>query len=327
MTFINGPDQYRPIPPKDDRVVGGVLNDKGVQLHEGLFYYERPQTIESAVELTEALTERILAAPADASMQAYQYWSEAGWKTEHGTYSSADRFGEKAFEEHEELRVAMLGLSRCRPDEVELFRQQVLHELGDVAWCVNALSSNSSAALDSSMKNMLYSYVMGINHVVNGEDSKPRWRDYGAQLATKYELLTIGDIEELITAGFEPTESTAMNVYPDGNYDERDAEEHLTSLLMCLMNMRSLSEQQYGYGGEMDFGPVRIMIERSEYEDMSKIIGELAARAMLHVAFLSDRVLGQPLSAPIGHNVSVISQRISLNLIDKSDGPRPDALR
>lgn len=203
----------------------------------------------------------------------------------------------------------------------------MVQELGDNLFCAVAQASNSSAGIDEAMKNTLYRYVMGIRHIrYDSEDTRPIWRSRAARLATKPDLLTINDIDLLIKAGFEPTQSPAMNIYgPDERHEGISG--HIENLFYLISGAYNAAEQQYAYGNDMriEGGPLFMMPE--DYRRLSGVVGELSATALLEVAYIARVAVGKCLATVAKENVRKISSRVQAGLVDKSDGKRPNALR
>lgn len=324
MAFVNSPDRYVALGSHDERVLANGFPSVIAEDDKGLFYPVRGQDDPQQVERQRA--EAILENPAHSTLQDYQYWAESGWKTPHGTYAAADRFGKKVYEEHEELHLAIKALKNAKYDDkpVKPHVSKVLHELGDVLWCMSAEASNASVGLDESMKNTLYRYVMGMQHWAGSEPVEPSWRPAAARLATKYGLITVGDIDELIAARFEPTPSPVMNV--DADEFENGVEEHMNSLLFNVSAARNASEMQYGYG-EGATASEKFLIMPEYYHKMGSVVGELVATSILEIAFIAKWALGKRLGAVIAANVTKVSGRIQKNLVDKADGKRPNELK
>ena len=308
MASVIRSDDYLPIQPSDQFILGsGDRLPQGSE-QNGLFY-------RTDIDLNPAsVGQEIIGNPADASLTDYQIWVEAGWKTEHGSYASLQRFTNKLFEEYTELQQAYKqGLA------TPTNREDIVSELGDVLWCTMALMSNGGAAVDSHLKNLLYDYCQGIVHFVDGQPSRPSWHTQIGQLATKRESLTVGDISKLIEAEFEPTPSTVMNVDANELFDEPD--DHLDALQSYLYFITRHHDRQFGYHEDHT--------TQEAFHLRGKDLGRLGAQATLEVAFLAHHLTtGQAsLREVVRHNVHKISGRIAEQRVDQSDGERPEHLR
>lgn len=252
-----------------------------------------------------------------ATIQSYQYWTELGWKEGHGTYNAVRRFGDKIYEEHRELAEAIHAAENRQGDPRQA-REAIIDEAGDSTWCATALACTGAADIDSGFKNLLFRYAMGIQHFDRGDPVEPTWRSHAASLATKYGQLTLGDIDGLIQAGFEPLPGTVMNVFHPSE-DQGDADDHLFAMLALGAELRNTTEAQYGWGDELG---VPGYIDGSAFRKQAQSVGMLVAGLYLEIAFLLDRTARSGLSEAIAGNVKKLTRRIADGNVDKSDGKR-----
>jgi NTP pyrophosphatase (non-canonical NTP hydrolase) len=240
VAYINNHEGYKKIIPGDEHVVGGLEPPVPIKDRNGLY-------CRADIELDmDQAAEHLVKDPSNANIQEYQYWAEGNWKTEHGTYSSVERFGEKLkeefFEAVEAIDIYRFGLM----GDPEL-AANVKSELGDVLWCTSALASNGGADIDAGLKNLLFRYVSGTQLIVHNNSMPMPWRDKAARLATKFNQITIGEIDELIWHQFEPQPSPIVNYY-EFDAAQWTVDEHLRIMLRgtYIEEMLFITERQYG---------------------------------------------------------------------------------
>ncbi|MCL2444848.1 hypothetical protein FWD07_01855 [Candidatus Saccharibacteria bacterium] len=257
----------------------------------------------------------------------YQNFVNSDWKTQHGTYDSVNRFGEKLLEETDELYEAYESTAEDRDREL-------LSELGDVAFCAVALMSNSSADIDDGIKLRAYRYIRGVRDKDSNHPQEiPGWYPHTASIAIDPAPTTISDIDRLMdglppevdfdlefhslpTLDFEPLLSPARNIYSDDPPDA-DVDQHLRHISLASKNLISAAQQQYRYGGD-DEGLTHL----KPYDYYRDNIGEMAAYLMLEIAYFAKVSLSKTLRNVIDKNVEKITGRVAANLVDKSDGNR-----
>lgn len=312
MVFHNNDNGYKPVVPNDEAVMTPLSEHREPRVRDGLFYRS-----DLEMDLGQ-LAINLIEHPFEASVQDYQYWSEAGWKTPHGSYDSVERFANKLVEEQAELTLAVF-------EDLRTTRDHVLEEAGDVLWVTTALASVAIADIDSGLKNLLFEYVMGVQHFKDGEVIEPRWRQAAAKLATKYGQITISDLEGLIREGFEPLPSSVMNIY-DPEEDNEDVDQHLLTVMALGFSIKNAIQQQYGGDSESRAeGDITYPLPSAFYE-YARTIGGLSARMYLELAFITERSVDRGLSDVVSMNVAKISERINSGTIDKTDGERnPEA--
>lgn len=306
--FSNPAARFRPIEPQSPFIVGTSHFDRHVTELDGLFYRaDRPDF--------KALTDQILAKPAETSLRDYQYWAEAGWKTEHGTYESVARFSGKAIEEGGEFAEAARAFNVADRSGYD----DLLGEAGDVLWCLTALANNGGADLDRATKDLLYQYLHGIRYMKAGQEELPSWHEIAGDLATQGTILTAQDLHELMKVRFEPTPSPIMNLFEPEFFNEEPLD-HVTSLYAYLIHMTSMQERQFGYNDTRT--------THAQFRHQAQELGNSAARCLLSLNFITYHVTEgeMTLAEIIHHNVAKISGRVAHKLVDKTDGERPTEL-
>jgi hypothetical protein len=311
----NTPDGYRPFSPNDPNVLFSQDPDSAPQEREGL-YFRRDMRYDYD-ELSRALQE----GGSSSNFLLYQYWAESAWKTEQGTYSSAERFTNKLEEEHLEFKTAVDEFYHRKANYDPVLAENVVLEAGDVLWCMTALASNASADIDAGMRTLLFRYVRGTQHVRNMVAVKPPWRDMAGSLAVKYEQLTLKDIDQLINRGFEPQPTQVMNIFePDD--DQFDIDQHLFFGRGVIAAMSNRHLQQYGYGDDLSESPASLVM-LDKFNELGHEIAELTSQALLETLFVAKRVLpGLTMDEILRKNVEKISHRVHTRQVDKTDGDR-----
>jgi hypothetical protein len=324
-TFINGPDRYHAIASQDPHILSDMdpYSEEFV-LHEGLHRRE------AILPYVNTFRSQLAVGDPKASLQGYQYWAELAWKTPHGTYDSVDRFGEKAIEEFTELSVEYVNYRKAERSKADLqdqsyidVRKRLIDELGNAAFCITALASNSGAGLDAGAKRTFYDYVMSINHTdSNGKDMKPAWHDVLAPLATKYELLTLEDVDTAITAGLEPTYMTVINM-PNPEEEWHSIGDYIQMMLTDAYILRGIAENQYNYGETNDdCSKSTVYVMPEVHRALANQISDNAVRTLLRLAYVTRRTLRIPFTDVIEANITKIDQRVELGQADKTDNPR-----
>ncbi len=303
-TFINkGPNGYKPFGPHQINLYSDAGTEAESVEFDSLFYLYPEREISEVTTITD-----------------YQEWAEIGWKTNHGTYNAASRFTGKLIEEAGELAEAdeIFVHSGSNPESEQAI--ELLSELGDVLWCATALASNSTADIDAAMKRQLYEYTMGVAHYNQGQriDAIP-WRDASTQLATKQSDITIIEISELMTKGFEPLASPARNVHDDE--PDLNPDEHITLIMFDAVTLRGCVDQQYTYGETEDE-----IHMASSYDAKADNIATIVSEIYLNVAYVASKRLGMTLDNVVAKNMAKINARIKAKRVDKSDGTRDSGL-
>ena len=246
----------------------------------------------------------------------YQEWTESGWKKPQGTYEAATRFIGKLFEEVGELEEAYVILIKNRNELNESeYAHDLLSELGDVLWCATALASNSSADIDSGLKTRMYEYTMGLNFYVDGTKMTAPWRNHLAMLATSESNIELSEISKVISEGFEPQPSTAMNL----EYDDSKLEifQHIDRLKNLAFALRGMVEQQYNYGETEN-----LYIMPELYDDRARTVASITSEVCLNIAYIAYEQLDASLEDVIAVNMAKINARIESQRVDKTDGKR-----
>lgn len=249
----------------------------------------------------------------------YQNWVESDWKKPHGTYESVERFNDKLSEEIAELRDADTVFTKNGSDRYSDDALELLSELGDVLWCATALASNSSADIDKGLKECLYAYTMGISCYVDGENTEPEWHAISAKMSTDRKNTALSDIDTLISGGFEPLITTAMNLFDDG--PELGIYEHIELIKYDSVVIKGMSDRQYNYGEDEG-----LIVMSELYDSLSADIGRMIAEVYLNIAYIAKHRLNATLEDVIAKNMNKINARVESKLVDKSDGERPTEL-
>jgi hypothetical protein len=167
------------------------------------------------------------------------------------------------------------------------------------------------------MKLQLYAYTMGVAYYNNqGQRIEAiLWRDASTHLATKQSDITISEISDLMTLGFEPLASPARNV--DYGEPDIDQEEHIELIMFDAVTLRGCVDQQYTRGETEN----EIHMAGS-YDVKADNIATIVAEIYLNVAYVASKRLGMTLDDVVAKNMAKINARIKAKRVDKSDGTR-----
>ncbi len=299
----NNPDGYKGIEPQDPYIMGTTPANRHIVERDGLYY--RDDIDADFLALTQSLLEN----GAESELSTYQYWAESGWKTEHGTFSSVERFATKVREEYGEFVEAVNDGST----------DEIVSEAGDALWCFTALASNGAGDISQGLKTQINEYADNMLHAdERGVVLEPIWRPKAVTLTQKAGSLTVGEITDLIKAKFEPTISPIMIVDAD-EYDE-DVRGHLQSLFYGAYGIEGPHHRQYGYND------TETTIE--DFYRQSVTVLRLVSMAVLQIAFIVPLATegAADFGDVVAHNVEKVSARIQQGRVDKTDGERTEDL-
>ncbi len=279
---------------------GGREDTKAAE--SGLYYRSRvapdlSQAIDKCLDGTSSF--------ADMSFDALQAWNESAWKVPHGTLAASTRFADKLGEELDEAEQALEEFRDTRDN------RHLIEEIGDVGWGINALASNGRAVISDSLKDRVYSYLTGTRiYTESGSFDYPDWYDEAAKFVVRRGPLNIGDVDALVGAGFVPQHSPVMNLYEPEKISP--THELCWNFKFYIPALRSLNEQLHGS---------ETYIPHDNGEHISHEIGKIAAEATLRIAAIAHYA-GSSFEEVVSLNIAKINNRITLNIIDKSDGER-----
>lgn len=321
--YINrgfGPSKIH-VNPVGNMLIGPGINPDVIQDSRGLF--RRTQTDIAAVGAV------ILSSPGQLDIEDYQLWAQDSWKEEHGSVEAAHRFSVKLCEEHEEFGIALIKYLRQPSDAL---RDDLISEAGDVLWCTTSVLSNANQSLKSSLQNYLHSLVRG-TIVYEGETLRyPRWRTYANQLAIKnLEPLMTSDINALFDIGYVPQESTVMMLDDEGMERENSLEE-LYSLwglrAVYAFSLRNLAHRQFGvhevFGDDEQFRDNRSV---EEFGSIGTLLSEVGSFIVMDTLYTTRQATGATFGQIVQKNYKKLSQRVAADLVDHTDGTRPDDLK
>lgn len=241
----------------------------------------------------------------ELSLDAFQSWVELGWKKPHASAEAAERFMAKALEEYREVDEALEDYWETRNPG------HLLEELGDFQWCIGANACNSGVVLGDDIKLRLYEYAVGTKvRTADGSFDYADWYGHAASLSVKRTSPTIGDIDDLISRGFVPQMSPAMNLYDE---EEISPTVFMSDFLLYLAVLRNASEHLYQSG--------RPSLQSSSLRSFNRDIGALTSEVMLRTAAIASYV-GSSLAHVVQVNIDKVSDRVEKNLVDKTDGSR-----
>lgn len=120
-----------------------------------------------AEERREQFAGKIALDPSSITLEEFQTWCIGNWKKPQGSHDSAIRFGNKIVEESEELGVAFRDHVYRKPDQQQdIARKEIVSELGDTLFCINALAANSTCPMDDAAQDYLLRMGMGVLSMV-----------------------------------------------------------------------------------------------------------------------------------------------------------------
>lgn len=237
--------------------------------------------------------------PLDSEIQTvadYQSWGETAWKEPHGTFRAYDRFYRKLDEEINELIEADYILKHN--PQSEKAKNHLVEELGDVMWCITALSTNSSININNALR---LNIMERLHDQYSSKTSiYKRWTNQAFNISFGEAHINLSDVDKLIENGFKPKKITA-------NHNGEIAE-CVDNLLGNLYNLQSSIN-------DLNDG-VCIFKASSNY------INENVSNIYLGIAHTAYERLGLGLSDVVNRNTQKINARINANRIEKSDGER-----
>ena len=274
-----------------------------LQLYEGLFYRDRTYPHLAQLISQATLDEDFGQLPIDA----YQAWNETGWKKQQASYAATGRLQNKAVEEYEETMSALYEFRESGEPA------HFVEELGDYLWVVTAIANNGGAVLSDSARTRFFEHAAGTRILRSGKPDYPVWYNTLAQLPLQREPISIGNIDQLIKAGFRPQISPCMNLDEEDEEGHIDAAGYAHDLLAFVVTMVSINERQYNYGEGQ--------VIPNEFGLLAKDLGVVVVEATLRVAALAH-FAGSTLADVVQTNVGKITQRIENHTVDKADGER-----
>lgn len=297
--YINkGSEGYQPFAPQHPHILSHGGSVAETVNKDGLFYLRGERSAHEVTSITD-----------------YQEWCEVGWKQEHGSYEAGSRFIDKLLEETAEAGQALNEFREAGSDRESEEAKELLSELGDILWCTTALASNSTADIDTGLKNRLSEYVAGVLDYSKGSPAPMQWRETAGRLSNKFTDINLEDIDELLDATFEPLPTPIMNIWDDE--PQFGIRQHFDLILMNGLGIRNAVSQQYAYG-ELDDTYVMPAL----YDKQSSDISIEAAEIVLNIAYIAKHELGATLSEVINKNIAKINGRVQAGRVDKTDGQR-----
>lgn len=290
--------------PTSDLHIGPRRRDE-LSYFDGKFY--QPDTPDETQRRRNVVAP-YLDAPLDANtpfhpgymtLDTYQDWVELDWKVPHGSYDAVERFGAKLWEEgwDEAVEEIHAACDAYQNGESVPNREHLVEELGDVYWVVTALASNAGVSINDAVKKYLH-------------------REDVISLRS-YDKLQMVTVDYIVTGpspfvpGVQPFEK--YNDYAD--FDEYSAASKMQDI---VAGFHLAAQKQYGYGTDHFVSTYFEMCRRDMEEDVGQSIVTLA--------YIARRWAGATLAEMAQTNMRKLSSRVAANLIDKSDGKRPEKL-
>ena len=227
-------------------------------------------------------------------LSTYQDWVELDWKTPHGSYDSAKRFGDKLFQE-EMMTEASPELEAFNPSLYTSNSGDTSNlqgELGDILWLTTALASNGGVDISEAVRKELHAHD---------------------EMSLRGGSLVATEVDYVIAKGFNPTFG------PLDSYEDNDFEEYSPTINLgaYAVQLRQISMRQYGYDEQMyTDGWIKDLAET----DLVKCVGEV----VLMVSYYAQKYAKSNFGSVAVGNILKVSKRVEKNLIDKSDGDRSE---
>lgn len=305
MIFVNDPGGYQPLNQLSPYFLG--KNEPGSVLEKGLHFRG-----DLPVGYSE-YAQKLLADSAAEPFKTYEYWVDNGWKEPHATIGSTDRLGDKLKEEVIELVEAVNELEEGVGNNAH-----ILAELGDVLWCTTGLANNGGGRIDAGLRLAAFKYSVGIKFFDRmGDLVEPKWRNALCKFMSKYTELTIHDFDELMSSGFEPYPSYAMNLEDEDIEEEVPFDSLNGHVQLILLGSLSLINNV-----RFQFGNDRLWQTGDRRDDLSVEVAEIAAGIYLHIGYIAHKLGGYGLKDVIEMNVSKIQKRVNAGRVDIQDGER-----
>jgi NTP pyrophosphatase (non-canonical NTP hydrolase) len=262
--------------------------------------------------------------PDSVSLADWRLWLQHAWKAEHGTAEAAFRFGGKLTEEHDELTEALEAFIK---DPSDANRSAVISEGGDVLWSLCAAVTNAGVSLQTSVQTRLLETALGTTiheyqyRAGRSVAVEPVWKSNMLEIGTAtIRPVTMGDLDALFSTGYQPENSTAMDLdneyiepeYPEAVYRDWQRDSAYSVVL------RHQFEHQYDADDEF----YTISPQRHQ-----QAIAEMAPYLFLRTIYTVRAITGATLAEVVAKNYGKISARIDQGRVDHSDGERsPDLL-
>lgn len=279
---------YKPFCPRSDQIISSKAEPVGELIKIGSLYYLSPEITKCDIK----------------TISDYQQWAELGWKEPHGTPEASIRFMNKLNEEIDELVEANNNvLNQYKINNTCDCNRNFLEELGDIMWCVTALSSNSSVDVNSALKMSILDHTVDQIHDI--DNNSILWQSHAINISFSDSDIKLLDIDRLINDGFEPRIISSES----GN----GVEDHIEWLSL--------------YSHEIDHHINRQYKNLSaSYDEPIDRIAKLASDTYLNIAYIANKRLGGSLSEVVEMNINKLNKRMLANRIDKSDGFRDESM-
>lgn len=277
-------------------------------------------------EGTRDFGERLQCTPDGSfTLRWWQEWSQDAWKVRHGSPEASQRFTAKLHEEYEELGIEIYRAVKKGSVSAAL-RDKIISESGDTLWCLSAAASNAGVVEEESYRQYLLDLGHGMRILVDGVPTLPGWHGAAMAQACTGRLLTDYDVDRFLEAGYIPQPSTHMNVEPD-DFDPQSPHDILHDWIHYRILPHAIENLSfYYYGINEDLTPREEPVpydSETNKVNMQRVVAESMIRT-LHAA----RVLtGAKMGEIVRKNYQKLTGRVAFNLLDKTDGDRPDHLK
>lgn len=315
--LIKRPEQLFPIAPN----LTGITGDNPQFMHDpetGLYRRTDDEAHNFAARLNRT-------PDGSFTLRWWQQWSQDAWKVRHGTPEASVRFVTKLIEEYDELGAEIKRAVKNGSVDPAL-REKIISETGDNIWCQGAAASNVGISAEDAYRQYLRDLSAGMRIMVDGKPTLPDWHGTAMAQVCTGRLLTDHDVDRFFDAGYVPQPGTHMHLDPE-DFEPQSAHDvsHDWALYSILPHV-AMNLSLYYYGVNEDLTPREEPVPYSPEENhanMQRVIAESMVRTLYAARVLTGATMGEI----VRKNYEKLTGRVVLNLLDKTDGARPEHLK
>lgn len=277
-------------------------------------------------EVSKNFGERLnCTADGSITLRLWQEWSQDAWKVRHGTPEASVRFATKLEEEYDELGTEIRRAVENGSVDFEL-RESIVSEAGDNLWCQSAAASNVGVSLEEAYRSHLSDIAEGTRILIDGKPTVPNWHGtIMAQVCTG-RLLTDHDVDTFLTSGYVPQPSTHMHLDPE-DFEPQSPSDVLHDWdLYRVLPYAVANLSLYYYGVNEDLARREEPAPHDSAEN-NAAMQTVIAQAMIRTLYTARVLTGATMGEIVRKNYQKLTGRVVLNLLDKTDGDRPEYLR
>jgi len=315
--LIRRPEHLYPVAPNISGIVGE--NQQFAYDPERALYM---RTDDHTVRMHEYLTQ---CPDGSITLSRWQQWSQDAWKVRHGTPEASLRFVDKLHEEYEELGEEIHAA--VREGSVDTTRRQkIISESGDMLWCLTAVASNVDTSLEESYREYLRDCSNGTHIMVDGALVAPSWRETAMAQVVTGRLLTDKDVDRFLASGYVPQPSPDMNLDPEDFEPQspRDIMRDWVLYRILPYGLENLSHYYYRVNEDASRREEAVPYGATENASITR---RLVAETMIRTLHAAKVLTGATTGEIMRENYHKITGRVVANLVDKTDGERPQELQ